>query len=84
MTTIYYVGDLRGGLLAMPERTVRFEAGVPLEVTDDEAAVVAGPEWSTTDPAPKVKKSRRADPVPDEKADPPAEPITASADTKEP
>lgn len=64
-----YIGFARRGWQTLPDRTIPFERGVPVEVTDDEAAVLdeAG-GWITPKkkPAPTPKNTEGSEPEPKE------------------
>lgn len=47
-----YTGPLRRGRVILPGRRLAFERGVPVEVTNDEAALLSPDEWASP-PAPK-------------------------------
>jgi len=46
-TTRVYVGPIRSGKVQLPGRTLRFERGVPLEVTAEEAGLLVDDDWVT-------------------------------------
>jgi hypothetical protein len=76
MPSVTYTGPISRGQIRPVDRLLRFERGVPVEVTADEAKAL-GDEWSTSKPV-KAEKATKSTPAPagTKAADP--------VDTKEP
>lgn len=66
-----YVGPSYEGTVSLPDRTVAFTRGVPVEVTADEASLLASdPDWGGTEtPAPPVAAPAPTPPAPDTPSD---------------
>ena len=75
MPSAIYTGPLKRGQFRPVDRLLRFERGVPIEVTVDEAKTL-GDEWQAVKPVKAEKATKSPAPADTQAADP--------VDTKEP